>query len=407
MRRTLSGIALLLVAGLATGCGKGASNTTTSNSTTTTTTTVTTTPTPASLTSVPFVGCAQDGQSGPSPAPSGAAKTAMLDPVSASKLAFYSADGTTGVLAPRGWNCFGDYGSDGALLFVAPIPMQSATVLGQTFAIAGPGIELAIHSGDTSGRFEVAKVIARLFPAHMSFAQGVIAEGVEPAGDFVTGAPPTDKLTVKGDTVVEFETPGNTQGVGSIFSALSPTADPIDGVAILEGATPDSAVLTVRLTPDMRAMTQMIVQQFETDAAQPAAGTTNAQPASAPAPMAAPAPAPQPVVNNGGGGGYAPLTTVGNFYYALGQGDGATASSLVIPQKRGGNYAAGALSNYYGRMLQPLQLQSSSMTGPNSVYVRYTFVAAGGRACNGAANVSTMQIGDQTLISSIQALNGC
>jgi hypothetical protein len=327
----------------------------------------------------------------------------MLDPVSAAKLAFYSADGTTGVLAPRGWNCFGDYGSDGAMLFVAPIPMQSATVLGTSFAIAGPGIELAIHSGDTSGRFEVAKVIARLFPAHMAFAQGVIAEGIEPAGDFVTGAPPTDKLTVKGGTVVEFETPGNAQGVGSIFSLLTPSADPIDGVAVLEGQTPDAAVLSVRLTPDMRALTPMIVQQFETDSA-PANGTTNAQPAAAPAPIA-PQPTPQPVAS--GGGSYAPLATVGNFYYALGQGDGATASSLVIPQKRAGNYAPAALSNYYGRMAQPLRLQSSSMTGPNTVYVRYTFVAAGGRPCNGAANVSTTQIGGQTLIAGVQALNGC
>jgi len=405
MRWTLSGIALVLVAGLASGCGKGATNTTASNSTTTATT-VTTTAAPASLVSVPFVGCAQDGQSGPSPAPSGAAKTAMLDPVSAAKLAFYSADGTTGVLAPRGWNCFGDYGSDGAMLFVAPIPMQSATVLGTNFAITGPGIELAINAGDTSGRFQVAKIIARLFPAHMSFAQGVIAEGVEPASDFPTGAPPTDKLTPKGDAVVEFETPGGAQGVGSIFSQLTPSGDPIDGVAVLEGQTPDAAVLTVRLTPDMRAMTPMIVQQFETDSAAPANGTTNAQPAAAPAPVAAPAPAPQTVANNSSGT-YAPLTTVGNFYYALGQGDGATASSLVIPQKRAGNYAPAALSNYYGRMAQPLQLQSSTMTGPNTVYARYTFVAAGGRACNGAANITTTQIGGQTLIASIQALNGC
>jgi hypothetical protein len=408
MRRIVSGAALVLIAGLA-GCGKGATNTTASN-TTTTTTTVTAAPAPASLTSVPFVGCAQDGQSGPSPAPSGAAKTAMLDPVSASKLAFYSADGTTGVLAPRGWNCFGDYGSNGAMLYVAPIPMQSATVLGTNFAITGPGIELAINAGDTSGRFTVAKIIARLFPANMSFAQGVIAEGVEPASDFPTGAPPTDKLMPKGATMVEFETPGGAQGVGSIFSQLTPSGDPIDGVAVLEGATPDAAVLSVRLTPDMRAMTPMILQQFETDSAAPASGTTNAQPAAVPAPVAGPAPTPQPISNNGGGNGggaYAPLTTVGNFYYALGQGDGATASSLVIPQKRAGNYAPAALSNYYGRMVQPLQLQSSSMTGPNTVYARYTFVAPGGRACNGAANITTTQIGGQTLIASIQALNGC
>jgi hypothetical protein len=182
---------------------------------------------------------------------------------------------------------------------------------------------------------------------------------------------------------------------------MTPDADPIDGAAVLQGATPDAAVLSVRLTPDMRGLTPMIVQQFETDAAQPASGAANAQPAAAPA---APAqPPPQPVASGGGG----PLGTVGNFYYALGQGDGATASSLVVPQMRGGNFAPAALSSFYGRMTQPLQLQSSSMSGPNTVFVRYTFVVAGGRACNGAANVYTTQVGAQTLISSIQTLTGC
>ena len=98
---------------------------------------------------------------------------------------------------------------------------------------------------------------------------------------------------------------------------------------------------------------------------------------------------------------------VQNFYAALGQGDGATASSLVIPQKRAGNYAPAALSNFYGHMAQPLQLRAVSVTGPNMVLARYSFVYAGGRACNGAANVRTTQVGGQTLIASIQALNGC
>jgi hypothetical protein len=387
MRRTLSAIALMLTAGLAAGCGKGASNTTsfTTTNSTTTTTTVTTTPAPASLTTVPFVGCAQDGQVGPSPAPSGAPKTAMLDPVSAAKLAFYSVDGANGVLAPRGWNCFGTYGSSGRELYVAPIPLSSAAVFATGFAITGPGIELSGSAGDTSGRFTVAQIIARLFPARMAFARQVIAEGIEPASSFPTGAPATDKLTAKGAAVVEFETPGGDQGIGTIFSRLKPSADPIDGVAILEGQTPDAAVLTVRLTADMRGLTPTIVQQFETDSA-----------------ASARAQSPQPVAD-----GASPLTTVGSFYYALGQGDGATASSLVIPQKRAGAYAPAALSNYYGRMVQPLQLQSSSLTGSNTVLVRYTFVAAGGHACNGAANVTTTQVGGQTLIASIQALNGC
>jgi hypothetical protein len=58
-------------------------------------------------------------------------------------------------------------------------------------------------------------------------------------------------------------------------------------------------------------------------------------------------------------------------------------------------------------MAQPLQVQALSARGSNAVFVRYSFVAAGGRGCNGAALVHTAVIGGQTLITGIQALNGC
>jgi hypothetical protein len=404
MRRTLSGIALVLIAGLGAGCGKGASNTTTTSTSSSVTTVSTSTASVAAT--VPFVGCAQDGQTGPTPAPSGPPKAVQMSAAAAARLAFYSAAAPNGVLGPRGWSCFGLYGSSGATLYLSPNPIQASDVEATTWAAgAGPAIEVAWVSGDTSGRFQVAQVIARVFPSHQSFAQSVIGEGVEPASSFPQGPVATDKITTKSGTVVEYETPGATQGLGTSITALTPSADPIDGVAVLTGATPDLAFLAARLSADTRDLTPLIVQQFEADSA--AVATTSAaapanpppaqsaQPASFAAPSAAPA------------GGSTSLAVVQSFYAALGGGYGGTASMLVVPQKRVGNYSPAALTNFYGHMVQPLQLQSAGMTGPDTVLVRYTFVAAGGRACNGAANVHTTEVGGQTLIASIQALNGC
>lgn len=366
----------------------------------------------AVATTVPFVGCAQDGQGGPQPAPTGQPKMVVMDPAAAAKLAYYSA-GTGGVLAPRGWFCFGAYGSDGAVLYLAPAQIRSADVLSDTWAAgAGPAIEAAVSTGDTSGRFTVAQIIERVFPAHRAFAQAVIGEGIEPPTQFPPGPFPTDRTVNKGDTVVEYETPAGAQGLGTTFSRLTPAASPIDGAAVLQGQTPDLAFLAVRLTPDLQSLTPAIVQQFEADSAAPApAASAQAQPAPAATDPAVAADASgdqQPPPNVApAGDATAPIGVVRAFYTALGAGDGSTAATLVEPQKRSGNYAPAALSRYYGSLSQPLQLLAAQATGPSTVRVRYAFVAAGGRACNGSASVHTAQIGGQTFISGIQALNGC
>jgi len=354
----------------------------------------------AVATTVPFVGCAQDGQGGPQPAPAGSPKTVVMDPAAAAKLAYYSAGSTGGVLAPRGWYCFGAYGSDGSQLFVAPMPIRSADVLSTTWNVGGgPAIQVSWHSGDTSGRFEVAKIIARVFPAHMAFAKKVIAEGIEAAGDFPTGAPATDKLTSHGDTVVEFETPANTQGLGTLDSRLTPAANPIDGVAILQGQTPDLAFLAVRLDPSMQALSPSIVRQLEADNL---SAPVAPQPAAPPTATAAP-----PTPSAPTSGVSSPIGVVSAFYAALSQADGATASNFLIPEKRAGPFAAAALSQFYGQMSQPLRLESAEMSGPRTVLVRYSYVYASSRSCNGAANVRTTVVDGQTLIAGIQALNGC
>jgi hypothetical protein len=204
---------------------------------------------------VPFVGCKSNGQVGPQPAPDRPDKVPEVDAKVSQRLAYYKAESGSGVLGPLGWNCFGFYGSDGTTLLVTPGPVTDRMT-------AGPAIQLTERAGDTSGRFEVARVAARIFPAQRDFVQRVIDEGIAPASDFPQGPYPTDRLVYRGDRVVEYETPPRAQGLGTI-SRLEPNNDAIRGVAILQNDTPDLLLLAMRLPSNMSDLAAIIIQQIE------------------------------------------------------------------------------------------------------------------------------------------------
>jgi hypothetical protein len=185
----------------------------------------------------------------------------------AERLAYYKAKFGIGVLAPRGWHCFSTYGSNGANLFVSPDPMDSKTLLSLKWqGFTGSAVQASLSYGGTSGRFEVAEVIARVFPAYKTFVQKVIAEGLEPASDFPFGPYPSDKLTYSGKNIVEFETPGSAQGLGT-DSRLQMNASPIDGVAIIGGTDTDLTLLTARFSDSDRDLIAAMVAQAEREAA--------------------------------------------------------------------------------------------------------------------------------------------
>jgi len=229
----------------------------------------------AITTTVPFVGCPSDGQIGAQPAPTGGAKSVTMDPDAAAKLAYYVMENGPGVLAPRGWSCAGIYGSDGATLIVSPQPVKPGDLMGQSWAgAAGDAIQVTVASGDTSGRFQVAQAIMRLFPAHQAFAQNVVQEGVEPASNFPAGPYPSDRMTTRSGELVEFATPANTVGFGTDVNTntrLKPGADPAQGAVALVGGTPDLLFAVVRLSPDLQALSGPIIGQFEAD--NPAGGS--------------------------------------------------------------------------------------------------------------------------------------
>lgn len=214
---------------------------------------------------VPFVGCASDGQVGPVDAPTGPSPELEIPLNLAQRLAYYRAQYGFGVLAPRGWRCFSTYGSNGSSLYVTPEAVDAAELFSSDWrGFAGSAIQVSVSEGDTSGRFEVAKVIARVFPAEQQFVRNVIAEGIEPASSFPSGPYAQDKLTYRGQRTVEFETPPEVQGLGT-QSRLLANPEPIRGVAILFGEEPNLVLISARLPKADRDLAPIIIQQVEND----------------------------------------------------------------------------------------------------------------------------------------------
>ncbi len=210
---------------------------------------------------VPFVGCPSDGQQGPVAAPKGQPKALDIEPAAAKGLAWYQARYGAGALAPRGWKCFSLYGSSGTTLAIAP----SGKLDDSSQPIAGPAVVLTDDDGGTSGRFDVAKIAARVFADKAkAFVDSVIAEGVEPKENFPAGPYPSDKLIYKTPTLVEFSTPAGKDGLGTA-DRLAKGALPVIGLAKLVGQAdgPDLDLLSVRLPASQADLAPAIVGAAE------------------------------------------------------------------------------------------------------------------------------------------------
>jgi hypothetical protein len=171
----------------------------------------------------------------------------------AGRLAYYESK-DLGVVAPRGWRCFGLYGSNGSILIVTPEP--PGDLLKPGAGLKGSAVQLSVSLADTSGRFEAAEVAARLFPSRKAFALRVMAEGLEPKSSFQFGPFPTDTIRRYGATTVAFETPANTVGMGT-KSRLVPNGDPIHGLAMMSPDN-DLTVLVVRVPNEQRDLAMAI-----------------------------------------------------------------------------------------------------------------------------------------------------
>jgi hypothetical protein len=184
-------------------------------------------------------------------------------------LAYYqSADGIS-VLGPRGWHCQGVSGSGGAVLFLSPTPI--VPIASGWKCLDGPAIEVNDISEENSGRYEIAELISRVFPAYRQFARRAW-EGIDSP---LPSAPyPKDTLRYRGKAVVEYKTPARTEGLGNVHSRPGNNDLPITGVAILlmgssyqGGNAPHLVLLSVRLPSDLAPLAPAIVRNLERDAA--------------------------------------------------------------------------------------------------------------------------------------------
>ena len=218
---------------------------------------------------VPFVGCKSDGQVGPVDAPTEGEIVVQIDPKMAQKLAYYKAANSSGVLAPRGWYCFGTYGAGGDSTFVSADAIDTGHFFsGERRTLTGAAIEIDHLYGGTSGRSVVAPIVARVFPRYKGFVDGVIEMYDFLAKEMVFGPYPSDKLVYRSDRLVEYRTPHRLEGLGTIASRLKPNDWAIGGFASLLGELPvvDVLLVSVRLPPEMISLEGAIVEQMEHEA---------------------------------------------------------------------------------------------------------------------------------------------
>jgi hypothetical protein len=207
-----------------------------------------------------FVGCAGNGQQGPTPAPAPPRVLPEYPPEIAARLAYYTSDNLA-VVAPRGWHCVGRLGSSGAGLLITPEVQAGSGPSDLDKKTSGPAIFASRSFGTETGRFEVARIAARVFPIAKKFVQTVIAKSPESRGTIRFAPYPNDTITRLSDTDIEFETPANSDGLGT-DRRLEKNGQPIIGAAMLNGDM-DLFMIAVRLPPEDKDLVVTTMQAFE------------------------------------------------------------------------------------------------------------------------------------------------
>ncbi len=208
---------------------------------------------------VNFVSCDSDGQTGPQSGPASIEEAPHAPVIADAALAYYASN-DLGVLAPLNWHCVGLYGSNGAILIVTPELHTVGEFLNADTPLFGPAVQLTFRYAGSSGRVDVARVVARLFPARKDFVDRVVASGSATRNDFPSGPFPRDVLTRPNDREADFETPANYNGMGTL-SKLVKNASPITGAAILSSDN-DLLLVDIRLPDDLRGLAPAIIDSL-------------------------------------------------------------------------------------------------------------------------------------------------
>jgi hypothetical protein len=209
---------------------------------------------------VPAFGCPANDQSGPASLQTGETMPAPVEPRLAEQIAYYRAENSPGIFAPKGWSCRAWNGSNGSVLVVTPKRIEPPYFPLPT--ITGAGVMIESSDGGSSGRFHVAIVAARLFPLlGGEFITRVRQEHLISDYLFDVEPYPADRLEYLSDRFVEYTTPAHTAGLGT--DGMFEVSDlPVMGLTIVNLAA-DVNTLTevrVRLPVGLNAVAQAIVQ---------------------------------------------------------------------------------------------------------------------------------------------------
>jgi hypothetical protein len=210
---------------------------------------------------VPFVGCKSDTQYGIKEPPKGAPIKTSLDPNLAEELAYYTPEDGPGVLAPRGWYCFGNGSFGGDIILVRPAPIQDVSAFDEKNDVA---VVAEWTMNGNIGEVLIAKVAMRVFPALHDAVRPTTTLNFFSPEYFPVGPFPDDRLTYRNDHAVAYETPAGGQGLGSYILSPSPLAPTRGAVRISqEGEDLSLDMIAVRLPQEFDRLAPAITTYYE------------------------------------------------------------------------------------------------------------------------------------------------
>lgn len=225
------------------------------------------------LVAVPFVGCKTEGQGDGAVPAASVDDTPRLPATQAARLAYYGLLSGNGVLAPRGWHCWGFTADTGGSTIVLPTPLDPKKFWSQRLSVKGPFVVQSYTFGGTYGRFEVADKGSRFFPGHPGLKRLRQAnfELYDPKSEEPGAKPPPapkpypeKSLTRFSENELSYRTPAGKTGVGT-GGWIKPGPDPVIGAVALhqdpEYDEIDLVDVSVRLPPDLVDLAPFILGQ--------------------------------------------------------------------------------------------------------------------------------------------------
>ena len=178
----------------------------------------------------------------------------------AGQIAFYHAEHSPGVFAPKGWSCRAWSGSNGT--FLAVTPQRILPPYYPLPTITGPAVTVDSWDASSSGRFHVAIIAAQLFSADGGeFSARVRQDHLISDASFTTAHSPDDDLRYVSDRIVEYTTAANRKGLGT-DSMLDSSNSPIRGLITLDLKNESNALteIRVKLPPNLTPVADAILQ---------------------------------------------------------------------------------------------------------------------------------------------------